>query len=138
MKIICIYAPANSGKTKSIRRVDEILQSYGATHQTLFDNTDFAREYMFRNRKIGILSEGDPNSRQVQTLDTFVKNHCEFIICTSRSHGPTCDAVTNIKGPNDELIWISPLYEYSKHLNIHIDMHEFNAKLIIKALLSKL
>lgn len=28
--ILCLFGPANTGKTSSIMRVDEILQSYGA------------------------------------------------------------------------------------------------------------
>lgn len=134
--IICLYAPANSGKTRSFRRVDEILQSYGAKATTLFDDYDFAREYIFRNKAIGVLSLGDPDSAQDEWLKKLVDDDCDIILCASRTRGSTCDAVNNKIVSGDKLYWISPLYEYGSSLPLQADMHELNARFIIKVILS--
>ena len=136
---ICLYAPANSGKSRSIRRVDEILQSYGAkVISTLFDEYDFAREYTFRNKKIGILSLGDPDSAQDDWLAKIVNDDCDIIVCASRTKGATCDIVSSKLKQGDSLYWISPLYEYESSLPspLQADMQEYNAQFIIKYILS--
>lgn len=136
--ILCLFGPSNTGKTSSIRRVDEILQSYGAKpEKVLFDGIDFGKEYLFRTRKVGILSLGDPGSAQCERLEQLVADECEVIVCASRSKGATCDAVSHIVNKcNYELYWISPLYEYNGKHPLAVDMHELNAKFLIKAILS--
>jgi len=133
--ILCLFGPANTGKTSSIRRVDEILQSYGAKLvKVLFNEYDFGKEYMFRAHKIGILSLGDPGSAQSEHLEQLAKDECDVIICTSRSKGATCNAVSKIASLNYERYWISPLYEYDSSHPLIIDMHELNAEFLIKAI----
>ena len=136
--IICLYGPANTGKTSSIRWVDEILQSYGVKLvKVLLDENDICKEIVFRNHKVGLLSLGDPDSGQLNYLNQLADDECEVIVCTSRSKGATCDAVTQIVSIyNYELYWISPLYEYNGSHPLVVDMHELNAEFIIKAILS--
>ena len=106
--------------------------------KTLFDDYDFAREYSFRNKKIGILSLGDPESAQDERLDELVNKNCNVIVCASRSKGATCVAVSSKLKPGDNLYWISPLYEYDHSLSspLQADMQEFNAQFIVKYILS--
>ena len=134
--ILCVFGPANTGKTSTIRRVDEMLQSYGAkVVRELFEENDFAREYIFRKHKIGILSLGDPGSSQTEHLEQLANDDCEIIVCASRSKGTTCDAVSIIAKRNYDRYWISPLYEYDHKHPLAVDMHELNAEFIIKAIL---
>ena len=101
--ILCLFGPANTGKTSSIKRVDEILQSYGAKLvKILFEEYDFYKEYMYRNHKVGILSLGDPGSAQSNYLEQLADDECEVIVCASRSKGTTCDAVSKITSRYDE------------------------------------
>lgn len=136
--ILCLFGPANTGKTSSIRRVDEILQSYGAKLvKVLFDENDFGKEYLFRDHKVGILSLGDPGSAQSEYLNQLAADECDVIICASRSKGATCVAVSQVVSQNNyELYWISPLYEYDSTHPLAVDMHELNAEFIIKAVLA--
>ena len=137
--ILCLFAPAKSGKTSSIRRVDEIFQSYGAKLvKVLLEGYDFCKEYMFRTHKIGILSIGDPDSAQLDYLRLLADDDCEIIVCASRSKGATCDAVSEIANNIYERYWISPLYEYDSNHPLFVDMHEFNAAFIIKAIFAAL
>lgn len=135
--ILCLFGPANAGKTSTIRRVDEILQSYGAKLvKVLFEEYDFGKEYMFRGHKIGILSLGDPGSAQSEHLDHLAIDECDIIICASRSKGTTCDAVSKVASSNYDRYWISPLYEYDRLHPLAVDMHELNANFLIKAIIS--
>lgn len=133
--ILCVFGPANTGKTSTIRRVDEILQSYGAKLlKVLYDENDFSKEYLFRTHKIGILSLGDPGSAQSDYLRQLSNDSCEIIICASRSKGATCDAVSEITAKGYERYWISPLYEYDSKHPLSVDMHELNAEFIMKSI----
>ena len=136
--ILCLYGPTNVGKTSSIRRVDEKLQSYGAElEKELLDKYDICKEYMYRVYKVGILSLGDPDSDQPKYLDQLATDECDVIICASRSKGATCDAVSQVVSKyNYELYWISPLYEYDNKHPLAVDMHELNAEFLIKAILA--
>lgn len=135
--ILCLFGPANIGKTATIWRVDEILQSYGAKLlRELFVEDDFCREYIFRSHKLGILSLGDPGSAQLEHLEQLANDECELIVCASRSKGTTCDAVSNVAKNNYEIYWISPLYEYDSRHPLTVDMHELNAEFLIKAVLN--
>ena len=136
--ILCVMAPQGRGKTSSVRRVDEILQSYGAklVKELFEEGNDFCREHSFRSHSIGILSLGDPNSAQPEWLKKLADDNCDIIVCASRFKGNTCDVVSNItKKYGYERFWISPLYEYDSVHPLAIEMHELNAKFIIKAIL---
>lgn len=137
--ILCLFAPANTGKTSSIRLVDEKLQSYGAKLiKNLVEENDICKEYWFRNHKLGILSLGDPNSDQSDYLKQLANDDCEIIVCASRSKGTTCDAVSEISAKGYVLYWISPLYEYDGKHPLVVDMNEMNAEFIIKSILAVL
>ena len=136
--ILCVMAPQDRGKTSSIWRVDEILQSYGAklVKELFVDKKDFCREYLFRSHTIGILSLGDPGSSQPNYLQTLAADNCDIIVCASRFKGNTCDVVSDITNSYGyERYWISPLYEYDRMHPLVTEMHELNAKFIIKAIL---
>jgi hypothetical protein len=135
--ILCLYAPANSGKTSTIRLVDEMLQSRGAKSlKILSDDSDICKEYLYRNNRIGILSLGDPGSEQSDYLKQLSDDECKIIVCASRSKGSTCDAVSKIVDKSDRRYWISPLYEYDSTHPLIVDMHEVNAQFIIKSILA--
>lgn len=136
--IFCLFGPERIGKTSSIRRVDEILQSYGAKLvKVILDDNDICKEYMYRAHKVGILSLGDPGSDQSNYINQLANDECEVIVCASRSKGATCDAVSQVVSKhNYEHYWISPLYEYNSKHPLAVDMHELNAEFIIKAILA--
>jgi hypothetical protein len=48
--------------------------------------------------KVGIESQGDPNSRLFNSLDHFVKIGCKVIVCATRSRGATVEAVNSLAG----------------------------------------
>jgi hypothetical protein len=48
--------------------------------------------------KVGIESQGDPNSRLFNSLGHFVKIGCKVIVCATRSRGATEEAVNSLAG----------------------------------------
>ena len=48
--------------------------------------------------KVGMESQGDPNSRLFNSLDHFVKIGCKVIVCATRSRGATLEAVNSLAG----------------------------------------
>ncbi|MFV1951811.1 MAG: hypothetical protein ACC630_07665, partial [Nitrospinota bacterium] len=54
--------------------------------------------------KIGIESQGDPNSRLFKSLKLFAKLQCHVIVCATRTRGATVKAVESQKS-DYEVIW---------------------------------
>ena len=54
---------------------------------------------------IGFESQGDPCSRQPESLDRFVARECDIIVCACRSRGDTFNAVSGLAAYGYELRW---------------------------------
>ncbi len=65
---------------------------------------DFTVILLIKGRKVGIESQGDPNSRLGGSLQLFVKEKCNVIICATRTRGQTVDAVNTLK-KQYEIVW---------------------------------
>jgi hypothetical protein len=96
--IIALRGVANRGKTASIKRVYDLLK--GAYSKAMFQEivvgVDIQIIITIDGVKVGIESQGDPNSRQLKSLKTFVKVGCKVIVCATRSYGMTVDAVNSL------------------------------------------
>ena len=55
--------------------------------------------------KVGIESQGDPNSRQINSIDEFVNNGCEIILVACRVKGATKDKVLSLQPSDWQVIW---------------------------------
>ena len=58
--------------------------------------------------KIGIESQGDPNSRSFKSIPLFIKNGCSIIICASRTRGGTVKLIKN-QSPPFKINWYEKL-----------------------------
>lgn len=65
---------------------------------------------------IGIESVGDPDSRQLESLGSFVKGNCSIIICASRTSGKTANNVVELEQNGYEVFLLSASSVY-KHGN---------------------
>ncbi|MDI9319952.1 MAG: hypothetical protein QM530_05685 [Phycisphaerales bacterium] len=55
--------------------------------------------------KIGIESQGDPNSRVFVSIPIFVNLNCDLILCATRTRGATVQIIEGLK--NDfQINWI--------------------------------
>ncbi len=117
--IILIKGFSNSGKSKVIKTVFEILNFHKTFKIYLLDSTDVKAEGIYNNKLFGIESQGDPNSRQGQSLIEFAKNNCEVIICASRTKGETYENVIELSKIFDyQLIITSTFYDNNKKIGI--------------------
>lgn len=108
--IICMYAPANCGKTQTIRH---LFIKLGGKRKVFNGKRDFGAEINFGNKKIGFASEGDPGSNQRTDLEQLAQNKCDIIVTASRTKGGTVDNIGDIAQKYKyRVIWISPFYFY--------------------------
>lgn len=106
---------ANSGKSTSIRYVFEILSN--RYHGTVLDPiTGYKPDQDVKAIieipqsdghmvKVGIESQGDPGSRQMDSINYFINKDCEIILVACRIKGTTKDAVINLRNNDWQVIW---------------------------------
>lgn len=110
--IICLYATANRGKTKTIRG---LFLRLGGNKNAFNGKHDFVSEVNFGNKKIGFASQGDPNSTQKADIEQLAMNNCDIIVTASRTKGGTVDNVSEIANRYGYVVvWISPFYFYDE------------------------
>jgi hypothetical protein len=91
--IFALQGRGNCGKTKTLVKVFEMLHAKYPSAQVrdFFPNSPDKKVIMtgVRGKKIGIESQGDPNSRLKQSLIDFDKAGCDIIFCAVRTSGMT-------------------------------------------------
>ena len=132
-RVIVLRGTENTGKTQTIKKVYELmLAKYQVTrvHEKIYKR-EITCVLLVNNKKIGIESQGDPNSRLRRNLEYFVDINCEIIICATRTYGQTVDAV-NTLSDNYEIVWIDKTIERISHNQSDINVGDANK--IIKEL----
>lgn len=108
--IICLYAPANCGKTQTIR---SLFLKLGGKKNVLNKSYDIVADVNFGNKKIGFASQGDPGSNQKEDIEQLAIINCEIIVTASRTKGGTVDNVSEIANNYGyTVVWVSPFYFY--------------------------
>lgn len=128
--IICLYAPANKGKTSTIRKVYELL---GGREDFLKSSYEISDIVMRGDIKIGCESLGDPDSDQKEWLEELMKKQCDIIVTASRTKGDTVGNVDALAEQYGYAIkWISPIYGYEEEKEHILEIfHQANAEVII-------
>lgn len=98
--IFALRSSKNAGKTTSIKLLTKLLQEKypnSAVTKTYVDETHYDIKLIIEigKIKIGIESQGDPNSRLCESLAEFVKQKCDIIICATRTRGKTVECVNS-------------------------------------------
>lgn len=98
--IIAVRGVANQGKSASIKIAYSLLRERYPTAkiEELHIGVDITVVITIDGVKVGIESQGDPNSRLFQSLDHFVDIGCKVIVCATRSRGATVEAVNSLAG----------------------------------------
>ena len=95
--IIRLYGAAYRGKTSTIKRVFRALIEEHPDHAIIISNgegkSDVKAILFVNGAKVGIESQGDPNSRQMRTIDEFVSMGCDVILVAGRTRGMTRDSI---------------------------------------------
>lgn len=106
--IICLYATADCGKTKTIRY---LFKRLGGDKKVLARTHDFVGDLNFGNKKIGFVSKGDPGSPQWENIEPLAQNNCDIIVTASRTKGDTVYNICDIANKYGyTVVWISPFF----------------------------
>lgn len=147
--IIAVYGRSNEGKSETIKKVFQILIGEFPNAKSLINpiniDGDILATIQLGKIKIGIESQGDPNSRMIthQTIEKLadvsndpVLGGCDIIICATRTEGKTVktvDQVANNYGYN--VIWISSFFSPKLNTEVLNRMAARNMIEIVKSLI---
>lgn len=140
--IIANYGAGSLGKSSSIKAVfEKIKVGYSHTITDFSDNGDVRAIIHFTDYdiKIGLESQGDPDSRMPVSMDLFVKNSCDIIIAACRTKGETMNKIYEVSNSYGyEIIWGQNIISESKKHNVDLinDIYSTSIMAIIQNLLS--
>lgn len=133
--VFTLQGITNVGKSQTIKKAYElIIKIYPNSQQEEVingPNIEIRAIVTINGIKIGIESQGDPNSRLISSLSLFSEKKCHVIICATRTRGATVKAVNNLQ-PVYEIVWINR----EKGITDSISQNRSNVKMA-KILLSK-
>jgi predicted kinase len=115
--LLALWGTSNSGKSTTIKRVYGLLRSKHKDAEIIHSKfgRDFVVILLIKGKKIGIESQGDPNGRLGSSLERFVREKCNVIICATRTRGQTVDAVNDL-AKRYKVIWFEQVKSISsKH-----------------------
>lgn len=103
--IIANRGSKGQGKTSSIKAVFRHLSSQ-YPYKIFANKGDIKAIVDVEGVRVGIESQGDPNSRMMQSMDDFVTEECQIIVTACRTRGDTYNKVIELhKQKGYDLIW---------------------------------
>ena len=105
--VIANYGKAQSGKSSSIKEVfNKLIATY--PYKVLIKDGDIKAIITIGNVLVGIESQGDPNSRMIQSMNDFVSMGCQIIVAACRTSGKTYNKIIELDQINGyDIIWAS-------------------------------
>ena len=106
--VIANRGAAQIGKSSSIKAVYQLMKDKG--HKLLVEEWqggDIKAIFEIDGVKVGIESQGDPDSGMEPTMEAFVKENCEIIVTACRTKSFTYEKVTDYLGKENgyEILW---------------------------------
>ena len=80
--MICFWGLSEIGKTPAIKTIWQKLKN-GSNPPLDTSSDDICDIVYLDGHKIGIESQGDPDSKQKEWIDELIKEECEIIICAT-------------------------------------------------------
>lgn len=119
--IIAIWGNADTGKSSTIKNVYELIKKNHKSVTVLYEGPkstfDITKIIKINEVKIGIESQGDPNSNLFSSLKLFYDEKCEIIICATRTKGNTVNEVMKYERQfKYDVIWLSNLFSSQKEI----------------------
>lgn len=110
--IFANWGHAQQGKSDTVKRIaQEIIAAYptATTNPVTIDYSgDIQVIITIGKIKIGIESQGDPNSRIFESLTKFSSHNCDIILCSTRTSGATVDAVSALHVSHGyDIVWVT-------------------------------
>ena len=113
--ILTLRGAGNRGKSTTLGMLIELIKTAypSATFEEAKFKIDITILITINGKKVGIETQGDPNSRLGASLKHFIKIGCTMIICASRSYGSTVDLVNAAAASGYRVKW----FEKTKSAN---------------------
>lgn len=110
--IFANWGHAQQGKSDTVKRIaQEITNAYPTAmiNPVAIDYSgDIQVIITIGKIKIGIESQGDPNSRIFASLSKFSSDNCDIIVCSTRTSGATVDAVSALHDSHGyDIVWVT-------------------------------
>ena len=146
MKIIVLNGKANCGKTSVLKKLYAKLVASSIFRQTHFQQEslyDLSAMFEYDVKKIGITTLGDGETELKNAFDIFIKEHCDLVVCASRSRDTKNGAIRYIKSLKADLIWYKKAYieqwmaKYDAITEIDA-INDIQAKLLLEEILLQL
>lgn len=117
--IIAVWGNANTGKSTTIKMIYrmffEMYSNVTILNEGPISTVDITKIFSVEGHKIGIESQGDPNSNIFNSLKLFNKEKCELIICATRTKGNTVKEVMIYESDYGyDVVWLSNLFSGQK------------------------
>lgn len=132
---IVIWGIGGQGKSETIRHITKlILVQYPSAKLSnpIKSRGDVKVIITVGKCTIGIEGQGDPGNRQGESLDEFVADGCNIIICSCRSFGETYDkAVYYLSRKGYEVVQITNMRSESKDKNYLSGLNKLSAELLL-------
>lgn len=127
--VIANWGRGERGKSSSIKRVYDILQKK-YPHTLYLNNGDIKATIQIDDVLVGLESQGDPKSRQGDSLKDFLSWGCGVIICASRCYGETRDNINDLKKHGYQVVWTQN--DRSDDSSLHADLNQRYAEYVVQ------
>jgi hypothetical protein len=105
--LFALRGASNRGKSSTLRMLIEMIRA--AYPDAALDETTYKHDTTLvatiNGVKIGIETQGDPNSRLAKSLELFITIKCKVIVCACRSYGQTVTAVSAAEASGYHITW---------------------------------
>lgn len=108
-KVVLVdYGAGEQGKSAAIKAVYKALIEgiEGVNVENHVEDGDVKAELTIDDYRIGIESQGDPESRIYASLAEFAQNGCDMIITACRTKGDTIEEVRHLREKGYKIIWV--------------------------------
>lgn len=132
--VIANSGGAKQGKSGTIKKIIQLILDKYPNAKTnplkISYHGDVKVLIEIDNIKIGIESQGDPNSRIFESLKKFASVDCDLIICATRTSGATVKAVNSLrKSHGYDIIWVTNYRSANKDTEL---LNELSANHILE------
>lgn len=130
---IAISGKAEQGKSATVVILRDLIKSrYIVKETVLKTGGDIKVIIEYKGIKIGIESQGDPNSRQPNSIKEFISKNCDIIIGTCRTSGETKNVMTDTSKHGYRVFWTRNLR--SDIPSTHIKLNELSSQSLLELL----
>lgn len=128
--IFANWGHSGQGKSDTVKRIAQEILLHYPTATTVPSTIDYSADIQviitIGKIKIGIESQGDPNSRLFVSLTMFATAKCDIIVCATRTSGATVDVVSNMHASHGyDIVWFT---NHRSHEKPHSILNDISAK----------